>query len=153
MHTCVFNFMVFSAASVSIIWHVLCPNDELGSSVSIVTGYRLGDRGSIPDWGRGFFLASVSRPAVGPNQSPVQWIPGGFFPWGRVWLGCAADHSHPSNAKFKKVWELYLLSPQAPPWQVVGQLLLWPNSHMFSKSFPLVIFWTWCCEITSLTLW
>jgi hypothetical protein len=33
-------------------------------------------RGSIP--GRGERKASVSRPAVGPTQPPVQWVPGVF---------------------------------------------------------------------------
>jgi hypothetical protein len=47
-----------------------------GSSVSTVSGYELGDRGSIPDRGeRIFLLASVSRLALGPTQPPVQWVP------------------------------------------------------------------------------
>jgi hypothetical protein len=37
---------------------------------------RLGDRGSIPDRGERIFpLTSVSRPALGPTQPPVQWVP------------------------------------------------------------------------------
>jgi hypothetical protein len=47
-----------------------------GRSVSIVNGYGLDGRGSISDTGRGFFLlVSASRPALGPNQPPVQWVP------------------------------------------------------------------------------
>jgi hypothetical protein len=47
-----------------------------GSSDSIVSDYGLGDRGSIPDRGRGFFfLAPASRPALGPTQPPIQWVP------------------------------------------------------------------------------
>jgi hypothetical protein len=38
---------------------------ELGSSVSIVSGYGLDDRAIKA-------LASVSRPALGPTQPPVQ---------------------------------------------------------------------------------
>jgi hypothetical protein len=42
---------------------------ESGSSVSIVTGYGLGDRGSIPDRGGGFLLYSL-RPS-GSGTHPV----------------------------------------------------------------------------------
>jgi hypothetical protein len=31
-----------------------------------------------------------------------------------------ADHSPPSSAEVKKELELYLLSPKAPPWRVMG---------------------------------
>jgi hypothetical protein len=38
---------------------------------------RPGDRGSIPGRGKRIFpLASVSRPALGSTQPPVQWVPG-----------------------------------------------------------------------------
>jgi hypothetical protein len=50
---------------------------EPGSSVSIVSDYTgPGDLGSISGRGdRIFPLASVSRPALGPTQLPVQWVP------------------------------------------------------------------------------
>jgi hypothetical protein len=41
---------------------------------------RPGDRGSIPGTDRIFPVASVSRPALGPTQSPVQWVPGVLCP-------------------------------------------------------------------------
>jgi hypothetical protein len=54
---------------------------EPGSSVSIVSGYGLDGRGSIPGRGeRNFPLAFVSRPALRPTQPPVQWVPGVLSP-------------------------------------------------------------------------
>jgi len=37
-----------------------------------------------------------SRPALGPTQPPVKWVPG--LSWGKVRPGRAADHSPPSSA-------------------------------------------------------
>jgi hypothetical protein len=53
---------------------------EPGSYVSIVSGYGVDDRMiEVPIPGRGeriFPLASVYRPALGPTQPPVRWVPG-----------------------------------------------------------------------------
>jgi hypothetical protein len=48
-----------------------------------------------------FPLASVSRPAMGPTQSPVEWVPGGPFPGNKARPGRDADHSLPSSAEVK----------------------------------------------------
>jgi hypothetical protein len=58
----------------------------------------------------------VSRPALGPTQPPVQWVPGGPFPGGKARPARDADHSLPSSAEVENESELYFLSPQAPPW-------------------------------------
>jgi hypothetical protein len=48
----------------------------MSEPVSIVSGYGLDDR-AIPGRGKRIFpLASVSRPALGSTQPPVQWVPG-----------------------------------------------------------------------------
>jgi len=44
-----------------------------GSSVGIATGYGLEGPGIELGWGRDF--PHLSRPALGPIQPPVQWVP------------------------------------------------------------------------------
>jgi hypothetical protein len=64
------------------------------SSVSIVSDYRLDDRDSIPDRGRGFFLlAPASRPALGSTQPP--------FPGDKAWPGRDTDHLPTSSAEVR----------------------------------------------------
>jgi hypothetical protein len=60
---------------------------------------------------------------------------GGSFPRGKARPGRDADHSSPSSAEVNNEYELYILSPQVPPWRVAGQLYLYLTCKIqaFSK--------------------
>ena len=51
------------------------------SVVSIATRYGLDGPGVESRWGRGF--SHPSRPALGPTQPPIQWVPV-LFPGGKA---------------------------------------------------------------------
>ena len=70
----------------------------LGSTVDIATGYGLDGPGIESRWGRDF--PHLSRPALGPTQPPVQWVPG--LSGGKERPGRDADPSPPTSAVVKK---------------------------------------------------
>jgi hypothetical protein len=51
-----------------------------GSSVGVAARYGMDGPGIEFRWGRDF--PHPSRPALGPNQRPIQWVPGLF--WGKA---------------------------------------------------------------------
>jgi hypothetical protein len=57
-----------------------------------------------------FLFATVSRPALGPTQPPIQWAPGALFLEVK-WPGRKADHSPPSSAEVKNA-RSYTSTPQ-----------------------------------------
>jgi hypothetical protein len=59
---------------------------------------------------------------------------GGPFPGGKARPGRDADHSPPSSAEVVNEWELYLLSPQSPPWHAEGLLYFTFFYMAFCKS-------------------
>jgi hypothetical protein len=66
----------------------------------LTTGWTTGRPEFDPRQGQEIFpLASVSRPALGPTQSPVQWVPGVLSPGVKARPGRNADHSPPSSAE------------------------------------------------------
>ena len=67
-----------------------------GSSVGIATDYGLDSSGLNPV---GDEIFRPSRPALGPTQPPVKWVP--VFPGGKVRPGRAAD---PSSAAVIEEW-------------------------------------------------
>jgi len=84
--------------SVQQIWkwyHNCC---GLGSIVCIATGYGLDGPEIESRWGQDF--PHLSRPAPGPTQPPVQWIPG--LSRGKERPGRDADSSPPSSAMVKE---------------------------------------------------
>jgi hypothetical protein len=74
-----------------------------GRSVGIVTGLQarrpaFDSRQELEV----FLLATVSRPALGPNQPPIQWVPVVLVLWVKL-RGREADHSPPSSASTSSV--------------------------------------------------
>jgi hypothetical protein len=58
-------------------------------------GYRVDGPGSSPGRSKIFLFFTASRPALGPTQPHIQWVPGALSP------GQEADHSPPSSAEVK----------------------------------------------------
>ena len=69
-----------------------------GSVVGIATRYGLVGTGMESRWGRNF--PHLSRPALEPNQPPVQWVLG--LSRGKEWLGREADPLPHSSAVVTK---------------------------------------------------
>jgi hypothetical protein len=87
---------------------MLCWLLEQGKLSGITLGYRLDDRGFESLQGLGIvILTTVSRPALGTTQSPIQWVKR---------LGREADHSPPSSAEVKNVWS-YTPIPSMSMWR------------------------------------
>jgi hypothetical protein len=99
-----------------------------GSSVSIVSDYGLDDRAiGVRFLAEAKDFSSMLCVQTGPGAHPASCTmgTGGPFPGAKARPGRDADHSPPSSAEVVNEQELYLLSPQAPPWRVAGLLYLW----------------------------
>jgi len=103
------DFVVYYNPSILFQYGFIMPTGaEVGLSV-------LRHRGSIP--GRNsdgtFLLATASRPTLGPNQPPFQWVPGVLTPEVK-WTVREVDHSPPSSADVKNEWSYTSTSPIRP---------------------------------------
>jgi hypothetical protein len=79
-------------------------------------GWTIGVLGFNSQQGLGIFLfIIISRIALGPTHTPIQWVKGALS-LEIKWPGHEADHSPPSSADVKECVELYLHSPNTPSW-------------------------------------
>jgi hypothetical protein len=80
--------------------------------------WTIGVLGFDSQRGLGIFLftTAVSRTALGPTRTPIQWVPGALS-LGVKRPGIEADHSPPSSAEVKECVELYLHSPNTLSWR------------------------------------
>jgi hypothetical protein len=84
---------------------------EAGESRDSSLGYELDDPEFDSREGPGIFIfITVSRPALGPIQPPIQWLSGALSP-GVKRLGREADHSPPSSAEVKNAWSYTSIPP------------------------------------------
>jgi hypothetical protein len=95
------------------------------SSVSIVSDYGLDDRAigvRSPAGAKDFSYSLFVQTGSGAHPVSCTMDTGGPFPGAKARPGRETDHSPPSSAEVEYELELYLLSPQASSWRVVGQL-------------------------------
>jgi hypothetical protein len=69
-----FKFVQKILTFLSNVQNLLCGRRSRDSLVGIATRYGLYCPGIESRWGRDF--SHLSRPALGPTQPPVQWVPG-----------------------------------------------------------------------------
>jgi hypothetical protein len=60
--------------------------------------------------GKNIFLATTSRPALGPTHPPIQWVAGPPST-GVKWPQHEVDNPTPSNAEVKNAWSFTSISP------------------------------------------
>jgi hypothetical protein len=100
---------------------------SLVSSDCTVSDYGLDDRaiGVRSSAGaKDFSFIPFVQTGSGAHPASCTMGTGGPFPGAKAQPGRDADHSLPSRSEVKNKYELYLLSPQAPPWRVAGLLCL-----------------------------
>jgi hypothetical protein len=86
------------------------------SAVSTETRYGLYGPEIESQWRRDF--PDPPRPALGPNQPPIQQVPGSSQGVKRP--GRGIDHQTPPSAKVTERVEPYLYAISGPSWPVIG---------------------------------
>jgi hypothetical protein len=95
------------------------------SSGSIVSDYGLDDRGFDPRQGQKISpLSSVSRPALGPTQPPVQRIPGVLSSGAKRGRGVTLT-THPHLVLRSRMSRSYTYSPPSASMACSGTVLLY----------------------------
>jgi len=89
------DMVIFICHQIQTYYVSICGPD---SSVGIANGYGLYGPRIESHW-RDFL--HLSRPALGPTQPPIKWVPG-LFPGGKAQPGCHADPSPPSSVMVMK---------------------------------------------------
>jgi hypothetical protein len=79
-----------------------------------------------------FLFTTAFRPALGPTQPPIQWLPEAVFLKVK-WPGREADHSPLSSAEVKNAWS-YTSTPPIRLYGVVLSLKKYRNNFAFT--FP-----------------
>jgi len=69
----------------------------------------------------------------GPTRPPIQWVLG-VLSLGVKRPGREADHSPPSSAEVKNLWELYLHSLNTPSWRG-AQFRKKAQGHLYFYNF------------------
>jgi len=80
---------------------------------------------------RGDEIFRPSRPALGPTQPPVKWVPG-LSPGGKFRPGRAADHSLPSSAAVIEEKSYNSTHPLGHAGPVTGKLYLYLNNVIYT---------------------
>jgi hypothetical protein len=103
------------------------------SSVGITTGYGLDGRGSIPGRVKMFLFYIVSRPALRPTLSPIQWIPPVLSP-GVKRPGREADHSPQSSSEVKNGGAISPL-PHTSSWPIFKIHLYIIHNYIYTNNY------------------
>jgi hypothetical protein len=79
----------------------------------------------IINWQRTFPLPSAPRPALGPTQPPIQWVPGALSPGVKRGRGVMLT-THPLLVpRWRKLRSYTSCHPNAPLWSVTGQICVY----------------------------
>jgi hypothetical protein len=107
------------------LYHCVCATISRSAILLRGLGYGLDDRGFESRQEPGIFpFTTASRPALGPTQSPIQWVPGGLC------LGREADNSPPSRAEVENAW----CYTSTPPYAFMEW---WFGKHRSNFTLPL----------------